>query len=125
MSEDDGQRARQVLTARLREGVRRFGAALAAARLQHEVTVTTEALAPAADGLSTRPVTLRRGDRMALPSATEEVWVVVRGALRLMTLAGVTTAHAGEVVHVPENVPGHAEAVEETAIVAVAAETPP
>ncbi len=125
MSEDDGWRPRQALRARLRQGAGRFGAALAAARLQHEVTVTTDPLTSAADGLSTRPVTLRRGDRMALPSATEEVWVVVRGALRLMTLAGVTTARAGEVVHVPENVPGHAEAVEETAIVAVAAETPP
>lgn len=125
MSEDDEQRAGSGLASRLRQGAGRFGAALAAARLQHEVTVTTGPLAPVADGLSSRPVTLRRGDRMALPSATEEVWVVVRGALRLMTLAGVTTAHAGEVVHVPENVPGHAEAVEETAIVAVAAETPP
>jgi len=101
MSEDDGWRHRQALRARLRQGAGRFGAALTAARLQHEVTVTTDPLTSAADGLSTRPVTLRRGERMALPSATEEV------------------------VHVPENVPGHAEAVEETAIVAVAAETPP
>jgi len=72
------------------------------------------------DGLAVRAGLLRRGERVGLASAEEEVWVVVHGHLEVMTVHGDRTARTGDHVHVPENSPGHVAALEDTRFVSVA-----
>ncbi len=72
------------------------------------------------DGLAVRAGLLRKGERVGLASAEEEVWVVVRGHLELMTTHGDRTARTGDRRRRPENTPGHVATLEDTRFVSVA-----
>lgn len=61
----------------------------------------------------------RAGARADLPASCAEVWVVVRGALRVGAEDDPVTVRAGDFVHVPERTPGVVEALEDTALVCV------
>ena len=60
-----------------------------------------------------------RGERADLPAPYEEVWVVLRGALRISGSGGDVVVGAGEFVQVPEQAPGTVEAIEDTLLVSV------
>lgn len=74
-----------------------------------------------ADGgpLSAYSATFGRGERADLPAPYEEVWVVMRGALRIRGGGIDVVVRAGEFVQVPEQSPGTVEAIEDTVLVCV------
>jgi ethanolamine utilization protein EutQ (cupin superfamily) len=60
-----------------------------------------------------------RGERADLPAPYEEVWVLLRGRLRIRGGDADVTVSAGEYLHVPEDSPGEVEALEDTTLVCV------
>lgn len=54
-----------------------------------------------------------------LPAPYAEVWVVLRGVLRLGVGNDAVTVRSGDFVHVPEQAPGVVEAIEDTTLVCV------
>ncbi len=104
--------------ARLRRWVEDVGAALAGAARWQGVAVDDGDLTTP-DGLTARSSTLQQGERISLPAPEEQVWVIVRGRLRLSTLRGTMTVTTGEIVHIPENSPGDVTAEAATTYVSV------
>lgn len=60
-----------------------------------------------------------RGERANLPAPYEEVWVVVRGSLRIHSGGRDVVVNAGGFVQVPEHSPGEVEATDDTVLVCV------
>lgn len=59
------------------------------------------------------------GARADLPAPYAEVWVVLRGAVRVGAEGEAVTSRAGDFVHVPEHAPGSVEALEDTTMVCI------
>lgn len=104
-------------------GVRRFDSAAvgqAAIRLgDREIAISPGVEQADGRGFSAYSAVFGRGEQAPLPAAYEEVWVVLRGRLRIRNGDRTITATAGDYLHVPENSPGEVEAIEETALVCV------
>ncbi|WP_026876620.1 cupin [Jiangella gansuensis] len=60
-----------------------------------------------------------RGERADLPAPYEEVWVVIRGSLRIRSGGRDIVVEAGGFVQVPEHSPGELEAMDDTVLVCV------
>ncbi|WP_275005807.1 cupin [Promicromonospora iranensis] len=60
-----------------------------------------------------------RGERADLPAPYEEVWVVMRGSLRIRSRGREIVVDAGGFVQVPEHSPGELEAMDDTVLVCV------
>ncbi|GAA1182571.1 cupin domain-containing protein [Nesterenkonia xinjiangensis] len=60
-----------------------------------------------------------RSERAELSAPYEEVWVVLRGELRVTGGSSELLVHAGEFLHVPEDSPGQVEAMVDTDLVCV------
>lgn len=71
--------------------------------------------------LSAYTASFSRGERADLPAPYDEVWVVLRGRIRVGEGNHAVEAGAGDYVHVPQNTPGELLAVEKTKMVCVAA----
>lgn len=69
--------------------------------------------------LSAYSASFGRGERADLPAPYEEVWVVLRGRLRIRSASTDITVGAGDYLHVPEDSPGEVEAMEDTTLVCV------
>jgi quercetin dioxygenase-like cupin family protein len=100
---------------------RRFSSAIGgdAVRFGDEILI-----APALGKEAGRPMSaytsfFRAGARADLPASYEEIWVVLRGALRVGAEDDAVTVRAGDFVHVPEQAPGVVEAIEDTTMVCV------
>lgn len=71
--------------------------------------------------LSAYTASFSRGERADPPAPYDEVWVVLRGRIRVGEGSHAVEAVAGDYVHVPQNTAGELLAVEETKMVCVAA----
>ncbi|QSB05449.1 hypothetical protein [Natronoglycomyces albus] len=85
----------------------------------HRIRITPAVEATEGGPLSAYGATFGQGERAKLPAPYEEVWVIVRGLLRLNWNGDSLTVGAGEYLHVPRNSPGEVEALEETTLVCV------
>lgn len=83
-------------------------------------------ISPAVEKSDDRPMSaytasFRREEPADLPAPYDEVWVVLRGRIRVGEGSHAVEAGAGDYVHVPRNTPGELLAVEKTTMVCVAA----
>ncbi|WP_116951464.1 cupin domain-containing protein [Jiangella endophytica] len=69
--------------------------------------------------LSAYSASFGRGEHADLPAPYEEVWVVLRGALRISGDGVDVVVRAGDFVQVPEQSPGRVEALDDTLLVCV------
>ncbi|RIQ14431.1 cupin domain-containing protein [Jiangella rhizosphaerae] len=102
--------------------VRSFGTAMSDRTIQvgHRQIFVTPAVEKTDGGpLSAYSARFGRGEVADLPAPYEEVWVVLRGALRIRGGSGEVVVGAGDFVQVPEQSPGTVEAIEDTVLVCV------
>lgn len=101
--------------------VRRFSSAIGddAVRFGDRILIAPALDAEAGGSMSAYTSFLHAGARADLPVPYAEVWVVLRGALRVGAEDDAVTAGTGDFVHVPEQAPGVVEALEDTTMVCV------
>lgn len=87
----------------------------------HDITLTPAVEASEGGPLSAYSARFGPGERAELPAPYDEVWVILRGLLRILSRGSVLLVGAGQYVHVPEGSPGQVEALEETVLVSVSA----
>lgn len=106
-----------------RSAVRRFETTEGARHSQrlgdHDITLTPAVQASEGGPLSAYSARFGRGERAELPAPYEEVWVIIRGRLRICSEGSVLLVGVGQYVHVREDSPGQVEALEETVLVSV------
>ena len=83
------------------------------------IVITPAVEAAEGESLSAYSARFARGTRAELPAPYQEVWVVISGLLRLCSAGAVVTAGPGQFLHVPQDAPGHVEALEATVLVSV------
>jgi len=102
--------------------VRVFGSAEADRTMQfgdRRIFVTPAVEKAEGGALSAYSAHFGRGEHADLPAPYEEVWVVVRGRIRIRGDDTEVIAGAGDFLHVPEDSPGEVEALEDTVLVSV------
>src|SRR5688500_4678616 len=101
--------------------VRRFSTAIGddAVRFGNRILIAPALGKEACSSMSAYASFLYAGARADLPASYAEVWVVLRGALRVGAESDAVTVRAGDFVHVPEQTPGVVEALEDTTMVCV------
>lgn len=103
--------------------VRVFGSTISEERSirfgDHRIFLTPGVEAVEGGPLSAYTAAFGVGERADLPAAYEEVWVVVRGRLRIRTADTEVTAGAGDYLHVPEDTPGEVDVLDDTTLVCV------
>lgn len=106
-----------------RSAVRRFDTTASTGHSQrlgdHDITITSAVEASEGGPLSAYSARFGPGERAELPASYHEVWVIVRGRLRILSGDSVLVVGVGQYVHVPEDSPGEVEALEETVLVSV------
>jgi len=100
---------------------RRFSSAIGedAVRFGDGILIAPALGKEAGGSMSAYTTSLRAGARADLPASYAEVWVVLRGALRVGAGSAAVTVRTGDFVHVPEQAPGVVEALEDTTMVCV------
>jgi quercetin dioxygenase-like cupin family protein len=101
--------------------VRRFSSAIGddAVRFGDRILIAPALGKEAGGSMSAYTSFLYAGARADLPAPYAEVWVVLRGELRVGDGSDAVTVRAGDFVHVPEQAPGVVEAIEDTTMVCV------
>lgn len=100
---------------------RRFGTELGenAIRFSDDIVIAPAIGKDEGLPLSAYTTFLRAGATADLPAPYTELWVVLSGAVRVGEPGQAVTVRAGDFVHVPEQAPGHVEALEDTTMVCV------